>query len=62
MNGAASIRLGRWTVGASVGGLAALALGIGVASAHQGIPPGQTPATTDVNEGERSVGYGSRIW
>ena len=45
MNGAASIRLGRWTVGASVGGLAALALGIGVASAHQGIPPGQTPAT-----------------
>ncbi len=45
MNVAASIRLGRWTVGASLGGLAALALGIGAASAHQGIPPGQTPAT-----------------
>ena len=45
MNVAAASRLSRWTVGASVGGLAALALGIGVASAHQGIPPGQTPAT-----------------
>ncbi len=45
MNVAASIHLCRWTVGASLGGLAALALGIGVASAHQGIPPGQTPAT-----------------
>ncbi len=45
MNVAASIRLRRWTVGASLGGLAALALGVGVASAHQGIPPGQTPAT-----------------
>ena len=47
MNAAASIsiRLRRWTVGASLGGLAALALGVGAASAHQGIPPGQTPAT-----------------
>ena len=45
MNVAASIHLCRWTVGASLGGLAALALGVGVASAHQGIPPGQTPAT-----------------
>ncbi len=45
MNIASSIRMGRWMVGASVGGLAALALGVGAASAHQGIPPGQTPAT-----------------
>ena len=45
MNPAMSIRLGRWAGGAAVGGIAALALGIGVASAHQGIPPGQTPAT-----------------
>ena len=45
MNVAASTRLGCWTAGAAAGGIAALALGVGVASAHQGIPPGQTPAT-----------------
>ena len=37
----------RWAVPAGIvaGGLAALAVGAGLASAHQGIPPGQTPAT-----------------
>lgn len=37
----------RWTTYAGViaGGGLALAAGVGVAAAHQGIPPGQTPAT-----------------
>ena len=45
MNIPALTQSARWTVGASAGAIAALLLGSGVALAHQGIPPGQTPAT-----------------
>ena len=34
-----------WIVAGVAGGLAATLAGVGVASAHQGIPPGQTPLT-----------------
>ena len=38
-------RWGLWALGALAALGCAAALNFGVASAHQGIPPGQTPAT-----------------
>ncbi len=38
-------RWGLWALGAVAAAMAGAALSAGIASAHQGIPPGQTPAT-----------------